>query len=475
MKKLLLFLVLFFILLGSIAYLWFHRVTKEIFVASTPVKPAVNLPTSIQGYMDTKTPFNILVAGYGGGKHDGAYLTDTMILAHIDPKNQKVFLVSIPRDIWVKIPTEGENGKYWKINAAYALGIDDQQFPNKLPLYKGTDGGGRLVEHVLGQVLGVDIPYFVGLDFSGFTNTIDTLGGVDINVRPAFTDEEYPLEGKEADLCGHQPEEIPALDQEAATTSAALVYPCRYEKLHFDAGVQHMDGGSALKYVRSRHSKEDGSDFGRALRQQKLILAVKQKILSAGFISRAIPFLNSLGGDFKTDLTPSDVKTLAEHVSEINGYSITALALTDQNYLMESLTDSGQNILMSIDGLDNWKSVHTWLTNTFSGLPVPILPVVQVLNGTKAPGLAQHATDRVKELHFQIRNPASTKDHNIEKTMITVFDPAIPTSALSTLFKEFNVRALSAPTSATPSGVNVVITLGTDYQPVISTSPQPTP
>lgn len=474
MKKLLLFFLVFITLTGIVTYLWFHRVTNKIFIQ--PNKPAaVNLPTSLKGYFDTKTPINILVVGYGGGTHDGAYLTDTMIVVHVDPKSQKIFLVSIPRDIWIKIPTEGANGRYWKLNAAYALGIDDRQYPNKLAEYKGEDGGGRLAEYAMGQITGLTIPYFVGLDFSGFTHTIDTLGGVDINVNPAFTDPEYPLEGKESDLCGHTPEEIPDLDAQAATTAAELVYPCRYETLHFDKGILHMDGATALKYVRSRHSKEDGSDFGRAQRQQKLLVAVKQKVFSIGFISRVIPFMDSLGNDVRTDLTLDDVKTLVQHSSELNTYEVQTLALTDQNYLMETLTDSGQNILASKDGLDQWDSVHTWLANTFSGKPVPPIAIVQILNGTKTPGLAQHATDRLKELHFQFRNPGSTPDHAIPKTTVTVFDPSLRPQDLSALKEEFGVSSITMATTATPSAYNILIVLGTDYQPKLGITPQPTP
>ena len=475
MKKLVLFFLLFCILSASVGYLWYRRVSNKIFVKSGTQKAAVNLPTTLKGYFDTKTPFTVLVAGYGGGTHDGAYLTDTMIVVHVDPKTQKIFLISIPRDIWIKIPTDGTNGKYWKLNAAYTLGLDNTQFPNKLPEFKGTDGGGRLAEYAVGQVTGLTIPYFVGLDFSGFTHTIDTLGGVDINVNPAFTDPEYPIEGKEADLCGHTPEEIPALDAQVATTAAELVYPCRYETLHFDKGLQHMDGATALKYVRSRHSMEDGTDFGRAQRQRKLILAVKQKVFSIGFASRVIPFISSLGDDFRTDLTPDDVKTILEHATELNGYSVDTMALTDQNYLTDTFSADNQSILASIDGLDRWDSVHTWLANTFAGLPVPVLPVVRVLNGTKTPGLAQYATDQLSAMYVQTRAPGSVTDHATPKTTITVYTPNVPSDALSALMKTFHVTSVNMAQSGTPSAYNIEVVLGTDYQPAISPTSAPTP
>ena len=471
MKKLLFFVAIFVVLTGSVAFLWLHRVTKQIFVNPSGKNQTQSLPTSLSGYFSGDLPFNILVAGYGGGNHDGAYLTDTMIVVHVDPKNQKVFLVSVPRDIWVKIPTDGKNGKYWKLNAAYPLGMDDTGYPNKLPQFTGEDGAGRLSEYMVGQVTGLTIPYFVGLDFSGFTHSIDTLGGVDINVNPAFTDPEYPIEGKEADLCGHTPDQIPALDELAATTSAELAYPCRYETLHFDAGLQHMDGSAALKYVRSRHSLTDGTDFGRAERQRKLLVAVKQKVMSMGFLPKVIPFMSSLGGDVKTDLSPNDVKTLIQHATELNGYSVETLALTDQNYLIDTFSNDGQAILSPKDGQDNWQSVHTWLANTFAGLPVPALPIIQVENGTKAPGLAQYASDELKTLHFQVREPASAPNP-ATKTSVVVYDPTIPQSDIKTLEKTFNT-SITLEKQATPSAYNVLVTLGPDYQPMPSVTPTP--
>src|SRR5438270_12435011 len=116
MKKIILPLLAIVILIGIATYLWFHSITNKIFIPHTKVASAAL--NSIQEALDNKTPINLILLGYGGGNHDGAYLTDSIIAVHIDPKSQKVFLVSIPRDTWVKIPTDGNDGSYSKINAA---------------------------------------------------------------------------------------------------------------------------------------------------------------------------------------------------------------------------------------------------------------------------------------------------------------------------------------------------------------------
>jgi len=373
MRKILVFLLIIFVLFAGLTYIWLRRITTKIFISQTKTSPPTAL---LQRYFDKNTPFSLLLLGYGGGNHDGAYLTDSMMVVHIDPKNKKIFLISIPRDIWIKIPTNGNDGSYWKINAAYELGLDDTSYPNKQEQFKGSDGGGRLAEYMVSQVTGIPIDYFVGMDFSGFTKTIDTLGGVDINVEKTFDDYQYPIDGKETDTCGHTDAEIASLSAQLASPSATMTeldaFPCRYEHLHFDKGETHMNGITALKYVRSRHSIQDGTDFGRAQRQRNLLVTVKQKIFSIGFIPRIIPFVSSLGDDIRTDVNLDDVKTLIQNANVLNKYQITTLAITDQNFLDDTFSNDGQAILIPKDGLDNWSSVHKWISDQLSGKPKPL-------------------------------------------------------------------------------------------------------
>lgn len=464
MKKIILPLLGALILMAGIGtFLWFHNITNKIFIPHAKVA-AASL-NSIQEALDNKTPINLVLLGYGGGNHDGAYLTDSMIAVHIDPRTQKVFLISIPRDTWVKIPTDGSDGSYSKINAAYQIGMEDTEYPNKQPQFTGADGGGRMVEYVVSQVTGLPVNYFIGMDFSGFRHTIDTLGGVDLTVQKSFDDYQYPIEGKEDDTCGHTPDEIASLSAQLASPSASLseldAFPCRYEHLHFDAGEQHMDGTRALKYVRSRHSIQDGTDFGRAQRQRNLIISVKQKIFTASFIPQIIPFMSSLGDDLRTDLSLDDVKTFIQNIQTLNKYQIVSLALTDQNYLQDAVSTDGQDILESTDGIDNWDSVHNWLTTEFSGKTQPLEAVIQVENGTTTAGLAQLATSRLQDEHMQVLTPSNAAK-DIQKTSITIYDPQVNKATIDALKKEFGVNAVSyQPTNH--SSYNILIIVGEDY------------
>jgi LCP family protein required for cell wall assembly len=243
----------------------------------------------------TDNRINILLLGIGGGSHDGPNLTDTIILASLDPKNNKVTLTSIPRDLWV--PDLTMNVK--KINGAYAYGE---------AIKKG--GGLSLAEAAVAKITGQPVDYGVRIDFSGFVKAVDIIGGLDINVDNTFDDYQYPIDGKEADTCGHAAEEMQAL---VSTPEDQLpqVFPCRYLHLHFNKGLNHMNGITALEFVRSRHASEaiEASDFARSKRQEKVLSAFKSKVLSAQTLinpGKLISLYTTLQGSIDTDIQQND-------------------------------------------------------------------------------------------------------------------------------------------------------------------------
>lgn len=276
---------LFFLTLGIILVVFFIKTASLYpFLFHLTFDKGVNLK------QENNNVINILLLGIGGGIHEGPDLTDTMILASIDQENKKVTLTSIPRDLWVP-DLDGENKK---INTAYAVG----EFSRK-------GGGLVLAKAVVGKITGQNINYVARIDFSGFVKAVDIIGGLDINVDNSFDDYQYPIDGKENDTCGKTSDEL----QKIATEEAELQVKdlsCRYKNLHFDKGLNHMNGETALEYVRSRHAKgEEGGDFARSKRQEKVISAFKGKILSAQtFINpaRIISLYEVLKGSIDTDI-----------------------------------------------------------------------------------------------------------------------------------------------------------------------------
>lgn len=314
-----------------------------------------------------KTQYSILLMGYGGGNHEGAYLTDSMMVITIDTEKKKAIFVSLPRDIWSKLPIE--EGGHGKLNSIYQMGLFPKNYPSIPEKYRGEQGSADMIKTVVGYILGLDIDYYLTIDFSGFTRVVDTLGGIDVVVQKSFDDWQYPIEGKKDDTCGKVDAELEQAILEA-TESPELAFPCRFQHLHFDAGKQHMDGQTALKFVRSRHSAEDGGDFARASRQQVFLEAVKAKVLSIGFISKIIPLVNELDNHIRTDL-PFDLlqKGLKEYTDT---YMISSVLLSTDNYLQSAYSENRQYILQPKAGIDNWTEVRKAVKNEINGIsPIP--------------------------------------------------------------------------------------------------------
>ncbi|MBI4137030.1 LCP family protein [Candidatus Roizmanbacteria bacterium] len=324
---------------------------RKIFDRSTPT------PTP-----DPLAPYSILLMGYGGGGHDGGYLTDTMIVAHVRPRDKTVHLISLPRDMWVPLPLGKDgDGIFWKVNAAYAFGRDQNQYTDRPELYTGEAGGGNLAKYAAEYVTGLPVRYFAVLSFAGFEESIDTLGGVDVEVPHTFEDTLYPVEEEKENDCGKTPEEI---EEITATMSGDLLeeqFPCRYETISFTKGTTHMDGITALKFVRSRKSKTYGGDYNRSLRQLALIEAIKEKVISINFIPKIIPFMNSLTRDMQTDIGASDFKTILDTHPKPEEFTMETISLTTDNVLVESRSNDGQYILVPKENKDDWTSVHNFI------------------------------------------------------------------------------------------------------------------
>jgi polyisoprenyl-teichoic acid--peptidoglycan teichoic acid transferase len=257
---------------------------------------------------------NILLLGIGGGNHEGPRLTDTIILASLDIKNKKVNLISLPRDMW-SFDLDA------RINSAYEKGEARK---------KG--GGLLLAKTVVGKITGQEINYAVVIDFRGFVRAVDLMGGLDIDVERAFTDNQYPLSGKENDLCGKTEEEVDTFTaSNSAETELPKFFPCRYETLKFEKGKQHMDGQTALKFVRSRHaSGPEGTDFARSQRQEKVIQAFMDKAFSLQIIgnpTKVVGLYNTVKDSVDTDIAQNEFDDFIKLAQRFQGAELKSVVI----------------------------------------------------------------------------------------------------------------------------------------------------
>lgn len=314
-------------------------------------------------HTDPLGPRSFLLLGYGGGTHEGGLLTDTMIIARVYPRLKKVILLSLPRDILVRIPVKKDVLKDEKINAAYAIGIDDRNFPDKPKNYTGDGGGGRLAKDIVSGVVGFPIDQYVSLSFDGFIHAIDGLGGLDVQVPSTFTDEFYPLEGKEKDTCGRTEEDMKLLSATVSGYPLEQAFTCRFEKLEFTKGITHMDGKTALSFVRSRHSEANGGDYGRSLRQQALLKALRQKIISLGISTKLYQTASALKGALETDITLLQSAQFLTLFGDMTTYDISSFVLGEQNVFMPSTTLDGQYVYVPKDQSNSFESVHVFVAS----------------------------------------------------------------------------------------------------------------
>lgn len=340
---------------------------KENLTEATP-NPAVEVkegealsPTIIPLNDDN---LNILLLGMGGAGHDGGTLSDSITLASINKEKKIVTLIAIPRDLWVPIPVDWDFQSWQKINAAYAIGLDQTKYPNKKPEFRGSLGGGNLSKFVVGQATGLKVNYFLAIDFSNFINAIDSLGGVDVEVAKTFDDYFYPIKGLENETCNLSPEQITQFHQQYSGFELEKQFTCRYEHLHFEKGLNKMDGITALKFIRSRHSNEYGGDFARGERAQAVLIAIGKKLLSQNLISPDNSTFKKLTSVVTSDISLKSVSEILNTLGNLNQYEIKHLYLTDQNVLIDAKGPNGAFTLIPKKGDGDFEEVRSFIKSS---------------------------------------------------------------------------------------------------------------
>lgn len=353
----------------------------------------------------------------------GASRTDTIILVNIDPKGKSASMLSIPRDLKVVIPGYGVD----KINAAFALG----------DFNKVQGGGPGLAIRTIEANLGIPISAFVQIDFNGFVDMVDTVGGVTLDVPYPLKDDTYPAEDY------------------------------NYQRVYFPAGWQHMDGDRALKYARTRHQDGDGR---RSARQQQVLLAIRDQALDLDLIPQLPTLISQFGNSVRTDISVADAIRLAKLGSEIPRDRITQTSLipalyddqgSDGTYYLSADWDAVGEVLSEFTGA-TIEPPGAALANPDYGLPILIE------NGTTNEGLAGRVGTILETNGFWNVNVARVDGTGHEKTTIRDRDNNLGTSALITQLIGIGADTImlgsdeAGATGRPAGGYAIVITLGDD-------------
>lgn len=343
-------------------------------------------PTTLQQEGDGRV--NFLLLGKGGPEQtDGPDLTDTIIIASVDPCNKEAGLLSVPRDLAVKM----ESGETQKINAVYALTKMSAESKGKSP-EEAEKVGIKAIEDVVANVSGLKINYYAMIDFEAFEKAINTVGGVDINVKEPVS-EKMSLKGKPYSL-------------------------------NVTTGNQHFDGLEALAYSRCRHC-DNRNDFGRSERQREIIIALKGKIISLGTFANPIKMsqlIDSFGTRISTNLSvPDEALKLYKLGQEINESNIKSVSLVDEpNVLIGSGPDIGLgSIQIPKAGLYKYADIQKFIRTTFiDGFLKKENAGVAVLNGTSVGGLATNKADILKGYGYNIAEVGDAPTKNTTSTIL---------------------------------------------------------
>jgi LCP family protein required for cell wall assembly len=435
LRGLAIFLAIVLLVGGFLTYKGYINLNKVLKGGGGAAALEANVdPSKLRGEGDGRV--NILLLGRGGEGHDGADLTDTMILVSIDPIAKEASLLSIPRDLYVPVPGHGS----MKINAAFSAGkmaVLNKSSKQTSDVKKQAEAAGfDLVEKTVETNLGVPVHYHAIVDFSGFMKAIDTVGGIDLNVGTAVK-EQMRIDGKNY-------------------------------MLDVKPGQQHMDGFKALAYSRSRHTSLRG-DFDRSERQREIILALKQKVLSVGTFSNPAKIsglLDTLGGHVQTNFSLQDLQRLYDLGKQIDSSKITSLGLADppNNYV---ITDNigGASVVVPRAGVGNFKEIQSYLRNVLKDSYIRNENAsIAVLNGTSTPGLATKKADDLKAYGYNITAVDNAPTRTYTKTTIVDLRSGAKKYTKNYLEKRFGVPSVtSLPDPAIlPGTADFVIIIGTD-------------
>jgi len=297
---------------------------KNIETAKNRIKAAMTLPESIFSAFSFDEPKNILLLGVPGKGNDAPDLTDTILIAQIKNNPMKINLISVPRDLWVRVP---QSETFTKINTLYVFGkaARDQNY------------GISLAKQKIEEITGLKIDYYFLIDMSLVKQIIDELGGVNVWVAKDIYDPRFPGPNHS------------------------------YQTFEIMAGWRYLDGETASKYMRTRHSSR--GDFDRIERQQQVLEALKQKLMGLNPISDLPPLLKiaeKFWNNIQTDISLTQLPQLWQIAKQISPDEVSKIVIDrEENELVSGdnllIGDQIASILKPRTGIENYSQIREFI------------------------------------------------------------------------------------------------------------------
>lgn len=352
-------------------------------VADAPAE-ALTVPTK-----EASDPrFAFLLLGYGGGGHEGGYLTDSIVVAIANPAQKTLTLLSVPRDCWVPLLFDDKTAVYNKVNTAYAFAKDQSLYRNRLPRYTGGNGAGNFAADTVSRILGIPISNYLSLDFDGFRQMIDAVGGIDVNVPNSFS------------------AKYPAHDNPAVNPNWITV--------RFNAGVEHMNGERAIQYARARSVIDnwgaEGGDFARSRRQRLIMEAFKTRLFQPSGLIHVPQLIAISAQHVDTNYAIPDVAQFSQFALDWQDVDIYETALTLGNYLNEATGPGGAYVVVPNAQNASWTQIRAFARRLWDDPAVGVAMAntrLTVVNSTGEAGAATRLSAALTELGYRVATPVA--------------------------------------------------------------------
>ncbi|MEO8229907.1 MAG: LCP family protein [Chloroflexota bacterium] len=392
------------------------------------------LPTAALPQWNGQDRLNILLIGADQRPKEGTFNTDTLIVVSIDPTTKQVAMFSLPRDtVDVPIPAGPARSVFGseyrgKINSLWL------NARNRADAFPGTDKsrGFNAIKSVLGELYGLDVQYYVMVNFEGFKNIVDTLGGVTINVQNPVLDDHYP-----------------------GNAGASL-------RVYIPAGVQHMTGSQALIYARSRHTS---SDFDRAQRQQRVILSIRDQADPRTVLDNLSQLLTDLKTSFKTDIPQDKLDDLIGLSSQVDSSNIRSFVFAPPRFASNATDQRGSIVVPNVSAIR--QAVATAFKKVDPKIQEQREAVagengfIWVINGSGKVGQASSIAAYLEYLGLTASAPTKRPDATVQQTRIRVYNGR-ESGLQATIVLLENVFDVKATYLTDPSvTVDIIVTTGT--------------
>ncbi len=384
---------------------------------------------------DGKERLNVLLVGADTRPGDATFNTDTLIVVSVDPVSKQVAMFQVPRDM-VDVPVPANAQGTW--GSIYGGKINSwlTQNRNRGDLWPGktsTARGFNALKAILGQLYGLDIRYYIKVDFQGFRKVVDTLGGVQINVQMPVYESQYPAGG----------------------TALRRVY--------IPAGPQHMTGAQALIYARSRH-RAAGGDFDRGRRQQRVLLSLREQMNAQSIIANLPSLVDALKRSISTDVPTSQLPKLLALAESVDTRDIRSYVFAPNFYATECLDCPPRGYIIT----PNIARIRNAVRNAFNVSP-DLLDIrdrlgseaanVWLYNASGKNGLATRAADYLTYYGLEASAP-NKKVPTAPATRIVVYNGAEKEMPETIKYLE-QLYGTTVTTATDPSvTVDIIVTLG---------------